>query len=136
MISASINWHEMPKIEKCLKCLKLRYSIDLNRKDRAKRYLKSSIFNRQSSIPALPAWVITMSAVSSSQYRQTTRCKWLSKKLPEKVPLHFFYSPFVLLYIIRYLVLNITFIFHANFCGSLVAGFWILAGRKISCTHE
>jgi hypothetical protein len=26
---------EMPKIAKCLKCLKLRYSIYLNRKDRA-----------------------------------------------------------------------------------------------------
>jgi hypothetical protein len=32
------------------------YSIDLNRKDRAKRYHKSSIFNRQYSIPALPGW--------------------------------------------------------------------------------
>jgi len=29
-------------------------SIDLNRKDRAKRYHKSSIFNRQYSIPACP----------------------------------------------------------------------------------
>jgi hypothetical protein len=32
-------------------------SIDLNRKDRAKRYHKSSIFNRQYSIPACPGWV-------------------------------------------------------------------------------
>jgi hypothetical protein len=31
-------------------------TIDLNRKDRAKRYHKSSIVNRQSSIPALPGW--------------------------------------------------------------------------------
>jgi hypothetical protein len=31
-------------------------SIDLIRKDRAKRYHKSSIFNRQYSIPACPGW--------------------------------------------------------------------------------
>ena len=31
-------------------------AIDLNRKDRAKRYHKSSIFNRQYSIPACPGW--------------------------------------------------------------------------------
>ena len=31
-----------------------KYSIDLNRKDRAKRYHKSSIFNLQSSIPVYP----------------------------------------------------------------------------------
>jgi hypothetical protein len=41
--------YEMPKVAKCLKCLKLRYPIDLNRKDRAKRYNKSSIFNLQFS---------------------------------------------------------------------------------------
>ena len=32
-------------------------SVDLNRKDRAKRYHKSSIFIRQYSIPACPGWV-------------------------------------------------------------------------------
>jgi len=31
--------------------------IDFNRKDRAKRYRKSSIFNRQYSIPVCPGWV-------------------------------------------------------------------------------
>jgi hypothetical protein len=31
-------------------------SIDFNKKDRAKRYHKSSIVNRQSSIPACPGW--------------------------------------------------------------------------------
>jgi hypothetical protein len=31
-------------------------AIDLNRKDRAKRYHKSSIFNLQYSIPACPGW--------------------------------------------------------------------------------
>jgi hypothetical protein len=35
-----------------------RNAIDPNRKDRAKRNHKSSIFNRQSSIPACPGWVI------------------------------------------------------------------------------
>jgi len=48
---------EMPKIAKYLKCLKLRYSIDLNRKDRAQQYHKSSIFPPQAdqySIPACP----------------------------------------------------------------------------------
>jgi len=35
---------EMPKIAKCLK---LRYAVDLNRKGRAKRHHKSSIFNLQ-----------------------------------------------------------------------------------------
>jgi len=39
----------------------LRYSIDFNRKDRAKRYHKSSIINRQSSIPALPVWGLSFS---------------------------------------------------------------------------
>jgi hypothetical protein len=34
-----------------------RNAIDFNRKDRAKRYHKSSIFNLQSSIPACPGWV-------------------------------------------------------------------------------
>jgi hypothetical protein len=33
-----------------------RNAIDLDRKDRAKRYHKSSIFNRQSSIPVYPGW--------------------------------------------------------------------------------
>jgi len=33
-------------------------SIDLNKKDRAKRNHKSSIFNFQFSIPAYPGWVI------------------------------------------------------------------------------
>jgi len=33
-------------------------SIDLNRKDRAKRNHKSSIFNLQYSIPACPGWDI------------------------------------------------------------------------------
>ena len=33
-------------------------SIDLIRKDRAKRNHKSSIFNRQYSIPACPGWVL------------------------------------------------------------------------------
>jgi hypothetical protein len=33
-------------------------AIDLNLKDRAKRYYKSSIFNLQSSIPAGPGWVL------------------------------------------------------------------------------
>jgi hypothetical protein len=33
-------------------------SIDFNRKDRAKRYHKSSIFNHQYSIPACPGWVL------------------------------------------------------------------------------
>ena len=35
----------------------VRNAIDLNRKDRAKRYHKSSIFNRQYSIPACSGWV-------------------------------------------------------------------------------
>jgi hypothetical protein len=33
-----------------------RNAIDLDRKDRAKRYHKSSIVNLQSSIPAYPGW--------------------------------------------------------------------------------
>ena len=37
-----------------------RNAIDLNRKDRAKRYHKSSIFNRQYSIPACPGWVLAL----------------------------------------------------------------------------
>jgi len=35
-------------------------SVDLNRKDRAKRYHKSSIFNRQYSIPACPGWDLVL----------------------------------------------------------------------------
>jgi hypothetical protein len=37
-----------------------RNTIDFNRKDRAKRYHKSSIFNRQYSIPAGPGWALTI----------------------------------------------------------------------------
>ncbi len=54
---------EMPKITKCLKCLKLRYSVDFNKQrgvlsisimtERSDIH-KSSIFNLQSSIPACP----------------------------------------------------------------------------------
>jgi hypothetical protein len=34
-----------------------RNAIDFNKKDRAKRYHKSSILNLQYSIPACPGWV-------------------------------------------------------------------------------
>jgi hypothetical protein len=35
-----------------------RNAIDFSRKDRAKRYQKSSILNRQYSIPACPGWAL------------------------------------------------------------------------------
>jgi hypothetical protein len=35
-----------------------RNDIDFNRKDRAKRYHKSSIFNLKYSIPACPGWAL------------------------------------------------------------------------------
>ncbi|CAB1078347.1 hypothetical protein D1AOALGA4SA_6097 [Olavius algarvensis Delta 1 endosymbiont] len=35
-----------------------RTALDLNKKDRAKRFNKYSIFNLQSSIPASPGWVL------------------------------------------------------------------------------
>jgi hypothetical protein len=36
-----------------------RNAIDLDRKDRAKRYHKASFFNRQSSFPVYPGWVLS-----------------------------------------------------------------------------
>jgi len=41
----------------------LRTAIDLNKKDRAKRFNKYSIFNLQSSIPACPDWVLVSHSV-------------------------------------------------------------------------
>jgi hypothetical protein len=46
-------------IEQGIMNFEVRYSIDFNRKDRAKRYHKSSIFPPQAdqySIPACPGW--------------------------------------------------------------------------------
>jgi hypothetical protein len=42
-------------------------SIDFNRKDSAKRYHKTSIFNRQYSIPACPGWELRDSGIKSNK---------------------------------------------------------------------
>ncbi len=47
-------------------------TIDLNRKDRAQRYHKSSIFNRQYSIPACPGWVYVNSEATRLMFRATS----------------------------------------------------------------
>jgi hypothetical protein len=43
-----------------------RNAIVLDRKDRAKRYHKSSIFNRQSSIPVYPDWDSGFGSIKAS----------------------------------------------------------------------
>jgi hypothetical protein len=38
----------------------MKAAVNFNRKDRAKRYHKSSIFSRQYSIPACPGWELML----------------------------------------------------------------------------